>query len=58
MHFKKALSVFLAVLMLFSMMSLGLSAAAAEIDYDTQYGLLADALVSGHCGHNPRQKRT
>ncbi|MBQ6898798.1 MAG: hypothetical protein IJN70_07430, partial [Clostridia bacterium] len=48
MHFKKALSVFLAVLMLFSMMSLGLNAAAAEIDYDTQYGLLADALKNEH----------
>ena len=48
MHFKKALSVFLAVLMLFSMMSLGLTAAAAEIDYDTQYGLLADALKNEH----------
>ncbi len=48
MHFKKALSVFLAVLMLFSMMSLGLTAAAAEIDYNTQYGMLADALKNEH----------
>ena len=44
MHFKKALSVFLAALMLFSTMSLGLTAAAAQIDYDAQYEMLADAL--------------
>ncbi len=48
MYFKKALSVFLAALMLFSIMSLGLNAAAAEIDYNTQYGLLADALKNEH----------
>ncbi len=48
MHFKKALSVFLAVLMLFGTMSLGLTGAAAEIDYNTQYELLAEALKNEH----------
>lgn len=48
MHFKKALSVFLAALMLFSVMSLGLTGVAAEIDYAAQYEMLADALKSEH----------
>ncbi len=48
MHFKKALSVFLAVLMLFSVMSLGFTGVAAEIDYAAQYEMLADALKSEH----------
>ncbi len=48
MRIKKILSVFLAAVMLFSVMSLGLTGAAAEIDYDTQYRQLAIALQNEH----------
>ena len=48
MRFKKALSVFMAALMLFSVMSLGFTAAANEIDYAAQYEMLADALMNEH----------
>ncbi len=48
MRFKKALSVFMAALMLFSVMSLGITAAADEIDYAAQYEMLADALKNEH----------
>ncbi len=48
MRFKKVLSVFLATLMLFSVMSLGFTGMAAEIDYDAQYEMLADALRNEH----------
>ncbi len=48
MRFKKVLSVFLAVLMLFSVTSLGVTGVAAEIDYDAQYRMLAAALKNEH----------
>lgn len=48
MRFKKVLSVFLATLMLFSVMSLGFTGMAAEIDYNAQYEMLADALRNEH----------
>lgn len=48
MRMKKILSVFLAAVMLFSVMSLGITGAAAEIDYDAQYRLLALALQNEH----------
>lgn len=48
MRFKKILSVFLAAVMLFSVMSLGVTGVAAEIDYDSQYRLLANALQNEH----------
>ncbi len=48
MRFKKILSVFLAVLMIFSISSLGLTGVAAEIDYDAQYRALANALQNEH----------
>lgn len=48
MLFKKVLSVFLSVLMLFSVVSVGVTGAAAEIDYESQYRLLADALKNEH----------
>ena len=48
MLFKKALSVFLAAVMLFSVMSIGITGAAAEIDYETQYKMLANALKNEH----------
>ncbi|MBR3767395.1 MAG: hypothetical protein IKL10_04035 [Clostridia bacterium] len=48
MRLKKVLSVFLAVVMLFSAASVGLTAVAAEINYDAQYRLLALALKKEH----------
>lgn len=48
MRFKKILSVFLTAVMLFSIVSLGVTGAAAEIDYDAQYRLLANALKNEH----------
>ncbi len=48
MRFKKVLSVFLAAVMLFTVMSLGFTGAAAEIDYTAQYRLLAEALQNEH----------
>lgn len=48
MRFKKILSVFLSAVMLLSAVSLGVTGAAAEIDYTAQYRLLADALKNEH----------
>ncbi|MBR3596738.1 MAG: hypothetical protein IKL47_07165 [Clostridia bacterium] len=48
MRFKKVLSVFLAAVMLFTVMSLGFTGAAAEIDYTAQYRSLAEALQNEH----------
>lgn len=48
MRTKKILSVFLAVVMLFSCISVGVVGAAAEIDYDAQFRLLADSLKNEH----------
>ncbi len=48
MRTKKILSVFLAVVMLFSCISVGVVGAAAEIDYDAQFRLLAEALKNEH----------
>ncbi len=48
MRIKKILSVFLAAVMLFSVMSLGFTGVAAEIDYDAQYRELALALKNEH----------
>ncbi len=48
MRMKKILSVFLVAVMLFSVMSLGLTGAAAEIDYNAQYRALAEALKNEH----------
>ncbi len=48
MRTKKILSVFLAAVMLFSVMSIGIVGAAAEIDYDAQYRELALNLQNEH----------
>ncbi len=48
MQIKKILSVFLAAVMLVSVMSLGLTGAAAEIDYETHYRALANELKNEH----------
>lgn len=48
MRFKKILSVFLAAVTLFTMMSMGFTGAAAEIDYAAQYRMLAEALQNEH----------
>ncbi len=48
MRFKKILSVFLSAVMLFSVVSIGVVGAAAEIDYTAQYRLLAEALQNEH----------
>ena len=48
MTFRKVLSVFLAVLMFVSVMSAGLVGLAADIDYNTQYSALADALKNDY----------
>ncbi len=44
MRIKKVLSVFLAAVMLFTVMSIGITGAAVEIDYAAQYRWLAEAL--------------
>ena len=48
MRLKKVLSVFLAALMLFTAMSLGVTGVAVEIDYDAQYRSLANLLKDEH----------
>lgn len=48
MRLKKILSVFLAAVMLYTAMSVGLTGVAAEIDYNAQYRMLADALKNEH----------
>lgn len=48
MRIKKILSVFLAVVMLLGVMSLGFTGAASEIDYTAQYRALAIALQNEH----------
>ena len=48
MRLKKILSVFLAAVMLYTAMSVGLTGVAAEIDYNAQYRMLAEALKNEH----------
>lgn len=48
MQIKKILSVFLVAVMLVSVMSLGLTGAAAEIDYEAHYRALANELKNEH----------
>ena len=48
MRLKKILSVFLAAVLFITAFSIGFTGAAAEIDYDAQYRLLANALKNEH----------